>query len=451
MNSPFKPSTPACLLAALLVSAAWPCIAQDRSLQLNVGGQKEITIPQGLARVAVGDPAIADVMLVRLQKGVPDGQVLVMGKAPGRTTLMLWPKGAATAISYEVQVSVAAPLAAPGSSASSGRITTTGKSAVIEGQVRDMESHQRLVAAATEVAGKAVSDRSVVAVKGNTVQVEVKIVEFSKTALKDAGFNFFNRRGTNSQGFNFQIGYPGAASPAATYPATSGATTSLSQAFGLVFDFRNAGATLALNLLESNGLARVLAEPTLVALSGQSASFLAGGEIPIPVPQSLGTVSIEYKQFGIGLTVTPTILADDRIVLKVAPEASDLDFTNAVTLNNVQVPAITTRRADTTIELGDGESFVIGGLVSRSTMSNIDKVPFLGDVPVIGSFFKRQNWQQNDRELVILVTPHLVKPIAAGTDLSRSLPGAGEQPGGNGIWRSFAIPRRGEFVPGFSN
>lgn len=438
---------------ALLVAAAWPCRAQERPLALDVGGQKEITVAEGLARVAIGDPAIADVMVTRMPggKGAGDGHVLVLGKAPGRTTLMLWPKGSGKAVSYDVQVSVAAPAGLSGL-AGQGRVTTAGKSAVIEGQLRDMESHQRLAAAAAEASGRAVTDRSVIAVKGNTVQVEVKIVEFSKTALKEAGFNFFNRRGYNSHGFNFQVGYPGAPNPAATFPGSTGAPASLGQAFNLVFDFRNAGATLALNLLESNGLARILAEPTLVALSGQSASFLAGGEIPVPVPQSLGTTSIEYKQFGIGLTVTPTILADDRIVLKVAPEASDLDYTNAVTISGVAVPAITTRRADTTVELGDGESFVIGGLVSRSTISSVDKLPVLGDVPVLGTFFKSQNWQQNERELVILVTPRLVRPIAAGADLNPLMPGtANERMGGQGVLRSFAVPARGEFVPGFSN
>jgi len=194
----------------------------------------------------------------------------------------------------------------------------------------------------------------------------------------------------------------------------------------------------------------VLAEPTLVALSGQSASFLSGGELPIPVPQGLGTTSIEYKPFGIGLSVTPTVLADDRIVLKVAPEASDLDYANALSLNGVPVPAISTRRADTTVELGDGESFIIGGLVSRSTSSSVNKVPMLGDLPVLGAFFKQTNYQMNEKELVIVVTPHLVKPLARGTDLSARLPGAGVQRDAP-VWRSILLGGAGgDAVPGFS-
>ena len=154
------------------------------------------------------------------------------------------------------------------------------------------------------------------------------------------------------------------------------------------------------------------------------------------MPQSFGNVTIEYKPFGIGLTVTPTVLADDRIVLKVAPEASDLDYTNAVTLNGVSVPAITTRRADTMVELGDGESFVIGGLVSSSTVSNLNKVPILGDLPILGTFFKNVNYQQNEKELVIVVTPHLVRPIARGTSLPLT-PGEANEQHNAPVWQSY--------------
>jgi pilus assembly protein CpaC len=202
--------------------------------------------------------------------------------------------------------------------------------------------------------------------------------------------------------------------------------------------------------MESNNLARVLAEPTLVALSGQSASFLAGGEIPVPVPQALGTSSIEYKPYGIGLSLTPTVLSPQRIALKVAPEASQLDFANAVTISGVSVPAITTRRAETTVELGDGESFVIGGLIDRETASNVNKVPLLGDLPIIGTFFKQLNYQQNERELVIVVTPHLVSPLAKDAKLPSSPGELSEQRDGH-VWRALlggAASR--DPAPGFS-
>jgi pilus assembly protein CpaC len=205
-----------------------------------------------------------------------------------------------------------------------------------------------------------------------------------------------------------------------------------------------------LSLMESNNLARVLAEPTLIALSGQSASFLAGGEIPVPVPEALGTTSIQYKSYGVGLTLTPTVLSPQRIALKVAPEASQLDFQNAVTINGVSVPAITTRRADTTVELGDGESFVIGGLIDRETLSNVSKVPLLGDLPILGAFFKQLNYQQNDKELVIVVTPHLVSPLAKDARLPAT-PGEQSEQRGGPVWRSYlGGALSGDAGPGFS-
>jgi pilus assembly protein CpaC len=196
-------------------------------------------------------------------------------------------------------------------------------------------------------------------------------------------------------------------------------------------------------------MARVLAEPTLVALSGQSASFLAGGELPIPEPQGLGTTAIVFKPFGIGLTVTPTVLAVNRIALKVAPEVSDLNYSNALMFNGVQIPSINTRRADTTVELGDGESFVVGGLVSRTTTSLVNKIPLLGDIPIIGAFFRDLNYSQNDKELVIVVTPHLVQPIAR--DVNIPLPGAREEERHLPVWGSWLInPAGPDQLPGFS-
>ncbi|MEG0186874.1 MAG: type II and III secretion system protein family protein, partial [Stenotrophomonas sp.] len=173
---------------------------------------------------------------------------------------------------------------------------------------------------------------------------------------------------------------------ASTIPGTS--VSPMSAAFNLLMQFDKAGIGINIGILEGNNLARVLAAPTLVALSGQSANFLSGGEVPVPVPAGTGLVGIQYKPYGIGLTVSPTVLSNDRIVLKVAPEASELDYANTVVISGTSVPSITTRRADTTVELGDGESFVIGGLVSRSTSSGTDKVPLLGDIPVLGVLFK---------------------------------------------------------------
>jgi pilus assembly protein CpaC len=274
------------------------------------------------------------------------------------------------------------------------------------------------------------------------VPVSFKVVEFSRTVLKEFGINL-QKIGS---GFLTGIANPGSA---VNLTGNGIATPPIASAFSVLAAGASSGLSAGLSILQSDGLARVLAEPTLVALSGQSASFLAGGEVPVPVPQALGATAIEYKPYGVGLTVTPTVLARNRIALKVAPEASDLDFVHAVTIAGVSVPALTTRRADTTVELGDGESFVIGGLIDRETITNIDKVPFLGDLPVIGAFFKSLNYQQSDKELVIIVTPHLVSPFAKGAVVP--LPGEAAEQRDGPVWRAFVggMAAR-DALPGFS-
>lgn len=402
------------LALAAIVSAAFVSTAvaetapAGQTLHLLTGSQREIRLGKPLERIAIGNPEIADALLLK-GRGAANS-LLIIAKKPGAASVMVWTQGGA-AITYNVQVDAGAPL--PGDP----NVDVQGDTAVVSGQPKDVYALARARRAggaatgAEKPKGGNVVDTTALGVPG-TVQVDVRVVEFSKTVLKQVGFSL-------NSGFTFGRTTGGISS--------GGSGSPVSAAFSLLANWShswahwNLGGTLG--LMESNGLARVLAEPSLVALSGQSANFLAGGEIPIPVPQALGTTTIEYKPFGIGLTVSPTILSANRIALKVAPEASDLDFSRGITLNGATVPAIVTRRADTTVELGDGESFIIGGLVSRSTQSNLNKVPFLGDLPVIGTFFKQLNYNQDERELVIIVTPHLVKPMARNAPIDKMLPG----------------------------
>lgn len=407
------------LPAGTVAAPATAAAAMASTLSLTVGTQQEIVIDRGVDRLAIADETVASLLVARRDKASTAARLIVTGKSAGSTTLMVWEKGSTAARTYTLNV--------------------MQHRAVVEGSMDSVPAHAQAIE--TAVAGQAkdapVSDRSIVDVRSQTVQVEVKIVEFSRSVLKEAGFNL-SSYGPNSHGFSFQ----------------STAASTLTDAFNLALGFGNAnkgrGLDLTLKLLEGNGLARVLAEPTLVAISGQTASFLAGGELPIPVPQGLGTTVIQYKPFGIRLTVTPTVLSNNRIALKVAPEASDLDYTNALSIDGIPVPAISTRRADTAVELGDGESFIIGGLVSRTTLSNASKVPLLGDIPIIGLLFKQQSYKMNEKELVIMVTPHLVKPMARGTDLSAQLPGSGEQRDGH-VWGTMLIGDvTRNALPGFS-
>lgn len=420
------------------------------ALQLTLGHQHMLQPATVPARIAVGDPNVVDVKLLRPTSGQVSAapELLLTPKAAGSTTLSVWPaKGQPQ--SWQIQV--------------------RGPSLRLEKRLSSVPDHAHALSELRLNAPDkaALLDRSQVAVRSNTVQVDVQVVEFKKTALKRAGINLVSG-GPNGHGFSFGMYTPGSSTSSGnsgggagggdSSGGSSGGSSALSSAMNLVLGFGRAfggnGLSAQLGFLEGNGLARVLAKPTLVAHTGQSASFLAGGEIPIPVPSSSSNnISIKYKEFGVKLQLTPTILSDERIALKIAPEASDLDYTSGVTISGISVPAVVTRRADTMVELADGESFVIGGLVSRATSSSVNKVPVLGDLPILGSFFKNLNYSQDEKELVIIVTPRLVQPLPANTDLEALLPGfRSEQRDAGSVWGPYlAGPlHRGAALPGFS-
>ncbi|MET0330075.1 MAG: type II and III secretion system protein family protein [Dyella sp.] len=426
----------------------------DQSVALQVHEQRPWALPSGVERIAVADPDVADVIMLKGKN-----QALLAGKAPGQTTLLLWLHGQAMPQRYRVEVRNAIQTALM--NRPNEQLLVQDDQALLQGTAGSTLEHEQLRGAAISALGDKgkLIDASTVAA-GGVVQVEVKVVEFNKTAMRQIGLNLVKTNGGFSYGMFGPSTLNSASVGAAATDPSGGATSTVgglnfdakqpfSSAFNLVFNSASRGLFGDLSLLQGNGLARVLAEPTLVALSGQSASFLAGGELPIPEPQGLGTTTITYKSFGVGLTVTPTVLAADRIALKVAPEASDLDYANAVTLSGVSVPAITTRRADTTIELGDGESFIIGGLVSSNTSSMVNMVPLLGHIPILGAFFRNLNYQRQDKELVFVVTPHLVKPLARGTDIA--LPGQREAQAHMPVWGSWLLsPAGSDQLPGFS-
>jgi pilus assembly protein CpaC len=242
------------------------------------------------------------------------------------------------------------------------------------------------------------------------VNLKVKIAEVNRSLLKQVGVNLLSSDPTS--GFKFGIGQgdnatsgPGS-SPFGVNQILNGTTLG---AAGKLFGLDIAGA---IDLAETDGLVTTLAEPNLTALSGETASFLAGGEFPIPISQSLGSISIEYKQYGVGLAFTPIVLADGRISMRVRPEVSELSNEGAVELNNFTVPALTTRRAETTVELGSGQSFMIAGLLRNSATNDINKAPFLGDLPILGALFRSTRYRKSETELVIIVTPYLVRPVS---------------------------------------
>ncbi|WP_175143234.1 pilus assembly protein N-terminal domain-containing protein [Achromobacter dolens] len=456
----FQRTTLICLLSAAAVMTygvagmAQTAIQSDpgagapaRDIAVAVRGQQTLMLEGAPARIAIGDPEVADVKVLAAS-GKRQASLLLYGKKPGTTQLQVWTGNNAAPQLWTVRVAGNVQQVMAGRGMAGGaNVDVAGDRAVVSGQADSPLSHQASVAAA----GAVVGDKNVVDVStagsGGVVQVEVKVVEVSRSVMKQAGISFAGRSGpwggTNSitpDGFPAPLGFSKSAA--------------LASGFSLFYDSNDFSARL--RLLQNNGMARVLAEPTLVALTGQSASFLAGGELPIPEAGGLGTTTVTFKPFGIGLTVTPTVLSRERIALKVAPEASELDYSNAIAVSSgtnttTLIPALRTRRADTTVELGDGESFVVSGLVSRQTKALVNKVPMLGDLPIIGSFFRSVDYTQEDTELVIVVTPRLVRPIARGVTLP--LPGARQEATDTAFnaWGYYLMgPAGGQQMPGFS-
>jgi pilus assembly protein CpaC len=338
------------------------------ALSVGEGLQQELQSPVAITRLAIGDPKIADVHL----NG--DRGFLLTGVSSGTTSLMVW-----TACSNTPRQSM---------------VFVKGKA----------------TSALTNLALSPSDDPLL----PSQVQTDIRFVEVSRTKLKEASTSIFGRGG------NFLFGSPSNVANPVSTPFRGNLPVN-GDTFNIGFGGGRVSAMI--NALESSGFAYTLARPSLVAMSGQSATFLAGGEVPIPVPSSgSNSISIEYKEFGIRLTLTPTVIDHNRISLKVAPEVSELDYTNAVIIQNISVPALTIRRTDTSVSLADGESFVISGLISSNNSTNISKFPGLGDIPVLGAFFRDSSVKRQDKELLMIVTPHLVQPLAANAQLP-SLPG----------------------------
>jgi len=238
------------------------------------------------------------------------------------------------------------------------------------------------------------------------VMLEVRFVEASRSAIKELGIGILTQR---SGEFGFQT----------SSGLVSGNVPSL--AGTLLGGIGSVSLDTNIQALEEQGVVRTLAEPNLVSMSGVSASFLAGGEFPIPVAADNDTIGIEFRQFGVGLSFTPTVLEDGIINLEVKPEVSQIDTTNAVRISGVEIPALRVRRADTTVELRNGQSFAIAGLLQNESSNSKNQVPWLGDVPILGSLFRSSRYKKKETELVIIVTPRLVKPAPDISDLASPL------------------------------
>ena len=382
-------------------------------IKLTVGKSTIVKSMKPVKRVSLAAPEIADFILLS------PTQIYLTGKSPGVTNLLLWENAKVTAI-YDLHVTVDVSrlkekLHEVLPEEEDLKITPANDAITLSGTVSSTANLSRALA----VTKAYVADDKVinlVEVAGvHQVMLEVRVAEMSRSLGKSLGFNFnYAKDGKDFainklsnltqivQSENANLGNAGAPFSVFVSPTIN--------ALFRIWDGDTAW-TGFIDALKEEGLIKILAEPTLIALSGQSADFLAGGEFPVPVPQGLGSVAIQYKSFGVGVAFTPVVLSDKKISIKVAPEVSELDLSTAVILEGFVVPGLTTRRASTVVELADGQSFAIAGLLKENVRDIISKFPVLGDIPVLGALFRSSEFQKNETELIIIATPHLVKPL----------------------------------------
>lgn len=399
---------------------------QAEEIMVSMGQQRLYEHTVTLQRVAVANPEVLAVTLTSPKT------MMIVPKAVGATEISLWDSQSVQP-SRVLQVSVTPSLALEGqglkaADAAGLQVEAAGNGLALSGEARSLEEHARALESLQKERQGALDVTS--SEFDSHVQIDIKVVEVSRQNAMRFGFLMGRNNSASRDGFGIVAppsSFSGveAGSGGFDFSSTSGFLPVLN-AFNVVFGNHGSGLLGTLSILEGNGFAYTLAEPSLSAISGQTATFLAGGEFPVPIRTGGGSdsaITIRYKEYGVRLMLTPTILSGERIFLKVAPEVSELDFANAVQTGGVAVPGLKVRRTETSVSLGNGESFVISGMVSRNTINNIDKVPGLGNIPIIGAFFSSKRFDREDKELLMVVTPRLVRPIARNAELP-ALPGS---------------------------
>ena len=380
----------------------------SQKLSLTVGKSTILQSPEPIKRVSLASPEIADAMVLTPY------QIYLMGKAPGLTNLSLW--GTDDNVTVIVDLDVCPDLSRLKEvfhkllpEEKDIKVTATHDHITLAGTVSSTTILSQVLALAGPYAPmdqqKKATIINLLEVAGvHQVMLEVRISEMSRGLLRRLGLNFLGR---GSDGFGVSL------LNNLTRAEPGGAVLGLSDRVNAIIG--GGDWTFFIDALKEDGLLKVLAEPTLITLNGKQANFLAGGEFPVPVPQVSGgggqTITIEYKPFGVGLTFTPTVLSSKKINMQIMPEVSELDFSNAVTISGFTVPALTTRRVSSVVELADGQSFAIAGILKDETRQIVSKFPGLGDIPILGTLFRSSSFQKNETELIVIVTAHLVKPL----------------------------------------
>jgi pilus assembly protein CpaC len=410
------------------------------SITVPVGKSEDVRTDTPFVDVAVGDPEIADV------NPLTDKAISILGKKIGTTRVTIYGDGKKLIGIFDVEVSYDVsklgqeltrryPRAKIRVTPVNGRIMLSGwapDAMVLDGALQVARQFGPEVINSIEVASP------------QQVVLEVRFIEASRAAGRELGvqWNVLPRPGhedrflanigdrKSSGALPVTAGSGGGVLSISPGAAAAGVLSTATPPFGFLVGnliYKGMQADVLVNALEERGLGRRLAEPNLVALSGDTANFLAGGEYPIPVPGAFGQISVDYKRYGVSLSFTPTVLGNGLINLKIEPEVSQLDPNRSVAVGtNISVPALIVRRASSTIELRDGQSFVLGGLLQNDSQIGQEQLPWLGDVPVLGALFSSKAYQKNETDLVIIVTPHVVQPIRPGqpvkTPLDNTLP-----------------------------
>ncbi|HUM05659.1 MAG TPA: type II and III secretion system protein family protein [Terriglobales bacterium] len=396
-------------------------------LRVMVGKSLLINTTERLKRVSVTDPAVADALVVT------PNQVLVNGLAPGEISLLIWDE-LERSQSFDLRVDVDITAAAeeihrifPDEQIS---VTPSRSAIVLSGHVTTEDVSKHAGAIASAYSRNVVNVLTFGPVGAQEVLLEVKFAEVDRTALSQIGINVFSTGAGNTIGsittgqyggirtgtITDQIGAPPPTSDTGTASNAGTSTTTVGDLLNIFFFRPDIHLGGVIKALQAKNLLQILAEPNLIAVNGKEASFLAGGEFPFPVAQpsgqGLSTITIQFREFGVRLKFTPVIQPNGNIHLRVVPEVSTLDFANSVTISGTTIPAISTRKADTEFELQDGQSFVIAGLMDNRVTKIVNKIPGLGDIPVLGNFFKSSSLQKSNAELMVLCTARRISPSA---------------------------------------
>jgi len=391
-------------------------VQASQEIEIAVGKSYVLPIPETVRdsdhiRIAIAAPDIADFLFIpKVNRKSRVRDIYIKGLKPGVTNLSLWKNGQIFRI-YDIAVTfnisqLKQRIHEILPEEKEIRMFATKNSVTMAGTVSSTSSLNQVMVLAKAYAGEGNIVNLLNVSGGQQVMLEVRVAEMTKRVIKRLGINFSV---VNSAG-EFGVSLLGGLS---TF-LTSGTTEFSDNATALIRNISpggNVSYTGIIDFLKGNGLVRILAEPNLIALSGQTANFLAGGEFPIPSIDQFGNVGVDFKPYGVELAFTPTVLSEKRIAIKVEPIVSELDYNVATQIGASTVPGLLARRASTMVEMADGQSFAIAGILKESTRDNVDKYPVLGDIPVLGALFSSKAYQNNETELVIIVTPHIVKPL----------------------------------------